>query len=373
MTIGQGEEVWEKFGHNALWFVDTLAGVDIAYNWGIFDFAQPGFVRRFLTGDTRYWVEGYPGPLLIDYYQRSDRDVLLQRLDLTPEEARRAFEYAKWNAREENKYYRYDYFRDNCSTRVRDVIDRALAGYLKQSTAETKVGVSYRSESLRLVDDLKFTQAGMDIALGQPADRELSLWESMFIPMRMRDALRTLKRRDLRPLVAEERPLYRSAEHHERPSKPSFGLSFFIVGLLLAAAFALVARFGERSPAIEKIFRIETIAWGVITGIFGLTLLGAWTATQHVFWYRNENLLQISPLAIWLAVVTGMSMRRSRWLRPAAICAILIALLGALGLVLKGLPWFRQDNIAVILLFLPAHFAIAYALWKRARPATAAA
>lgn len=370
ITVGQGEYVWEKFGHNALWFVDTIAGVDVAYNWGIFDFAQPGFLRRFLTGDTRYWVEGYPAATLIDYYRRSDRDVLLQRLNLSPREAARAYEYAQWNAREENKFYRYDYFRDNCSTRVRDVVDLALGGALKRAAATDTVPRSYRSESLRLVDDMKLTQLGMDVALGQPADRRLSVWDDMFIPMRMRDALKEVRVTQaggsVAPLVLEERSLYRSRAHRERQEKPRLGLPYLIVGLLLAAGLAITARMGERSPLADTFFRIETIVWAAVVGMLGTVLLLAWIGTQHVFWYRNENVLLISPLGLWLAVLTAMSMRRARWLRPAAICAVVIALLSALALILKGIPGFGQDNVPIVLLVLPAHLAVAHGLWRRA-------
>jgi hypothetical protein len=85
-----------------------------------------------------------------------------------------------------------------------------------------------------------------------------------------------------------------------------------------------------------------------------------------VFWYRNENLLLLSPLALWLAVLTTMAMRRDRWTGPAAVCAVLIAMLSALALILKGVPAFSQNNVPIILLFLPPHFAIAYGLWRRA-------
>jgi uncharacterized protein DUF4105 len=370
MTIGQGEQVWEKFGHNALWFVDTVAGVDVAYNWGIFDFAQPGFLRRFLTGDTRYWVEGYPGGVLIDYYRRADRDVGLQRLNLTPAQVAKAFEYAQWNARDENKFYRYDYFRDNCSTRVRDVIDLALGGWLKARTADSGQR-TYRSEALRLVDDLKITQLGMDIALGEPADKRLTVWEEMFIPMRMRDALRGIQvpgiTESMAPLIVDERTLYRSQTHQERPDAPRRWPVYALIGLLLAVELAIVGRFGERSGAAEKVFRVEAMLWAFLVGVLGLILLLAWTTTQHVFWYRNENLLVINPLSLWLGVLTAMSMRTARWLRPAAICAIVIAMLGAVALIINGLPGFPQDNLAIILLFLPPHFALAHGLWKRAR------
>lgn len=371
ITVGQGDAVWEKFGHNALWFSDDANAVDEAYNWGVFDFEQPGFLRRFLTGDTKYWVERYPGQLLIDYYKRSDRTVVLQRLNFTPAQAQRALAYARWNAREENKFYRYDYFRDNCSTRVRDLIDYALGGTLKRSTANIRGPRTYKSESVRLVDDLKLTQFGIFTALGQPADRPLSLWELMFIPMRMRDIVRgqRIGGPGGAPLAAEERLLYESRSQHERADTPTLWLPYLIIGLLLGAEFAAVGSARRRSTFADKMFRIEVAIWAIVTGLLGLVLLLAWTTTRHVFWYRNENLLLLNPIALWLAVTVLLSMRRSRFGRPAAITAMVVAALTALALLLKPIALFNQNNLALILLFLPPHIAMALGLW-RGKPVT---
>jgi len=366
LTIGQGEYVWEKFGHNALWFRDTARGIDVAYNWGIFDFAQPRFVQRFLTGDTRYWVEAYPGAALVDFYRRSDRTVTVQELNFTPQQAERAFRYAQWNAREENRYYRYDYYRDNCSTRVRDVIDYALGGALKAQTTRTRVNRTYRSESVRLVDDMKLTQLGIYAALGPRADRPLTVWETMFIPMAMRDAFRVLRAApNGAPLVLRERILYESRGHAERASVPTLWVPYLIVGLVLAAEFLAVGAAGRRTALVERIFRVEVAVWALVTGFLGLVLLLAWTSTRHVFWFRNANLLLLNPLSLFLAVTALLSLWRPRFTRAAAMLALVTAALGVLALVLKPVPGFGQQNLALVLLLLPAHLAIALGLWRR--------
>ena len=367
ITVGQGDQVWEKFGHNALWFFDDASGIDEAYNWGIFDFKQPHFVQRFLTGDTRYWVESYPGVALIDFYKSIDRGVVIQRLNLTPEQARKGLAYARWNARDENKFYRYDYFRDNCSTRVRDVIDYALGGALKARTANAPTRVTYKSESVRLVNDLKFMQVGIYTALGEPADRRLSMWQDMFIPMRMRDIVRGMRVAGAGgaavPLVADERVLYQSKRYHERADEPRLWIAYLIVGLLIAAEFFAVGRAASRAPLVEKVFRIEVLVWALVSGILGLVLLLAWTSTQHVFWFRNENLLLLNPLSLWLAVTLILSMRRERFARQAALLAGVVCAMNVIALLMKAIPAaFPQDNLALILLVLPANAAIALSL-----------
>lgn len=374
ITIGQGAEVWEKFGHNALWFFDDATGVDEAYNWGVFDFRQPGFLRRFLTGDTKYWVEAYPGGPLIDWYKRSDRTIVVQRLALTPAQAQRALAFSRWNARDENKFYRYDYFRDNCSTRVRDVIDYALAGTLKRVTAGVRGPGTFRSESIRLTDDLKLTQLGIYIALGQPADRSISLWQSMFIPMRMRDILRGTRVPAASgapvPLIAEERTVYETREHHERADVPRLWIPYLVVGLLLGAEFAAVRVARRQVRWVETVYRAEVTLWAVVTGILGLVLLLAWTTTRHVFWYDNQNLLLLNPLALWLAVTVPLARKRARMAKAAYWLAAAIAVTSFVALLIRLIPSaaLRQDNFALICLLLPANVAIALGLRDAVSP-----
>lgn len=369
VSMGEGEYYWEKFGHNALWFRDPARGLDVAFNWGTFDFNEPGFLAKVLTAEQRYWVDTVHGPLLLEFYQRSDRQVVVQRLRLTPEQAARALQYALWNAQDANKYYRYDYFRDNCSTRVRDVIDLAIGGALRRATEAQQTALTYRAESLRLVDDMPLTQFGINAALGPPADVPLSVWEAMFVPSRVRAALASVTvpgpEGGAVPLVAEERVLYQSRSHAERTSAPDLRLPYLVAGLVLGALLLVPAWLGVRSRGWDIVFRSETALWALVTGALGVVILLAWMMTRHVYWYGNQNLLLCNPLALFLAVLAPLA-GRARWRRPAAILAIVIAMLAAVALLLKGVPALRQDNLAMIFLILPAQFAIAFGLWRRA-------
>ena len=372
ITIGEGKEYWEKFGHNALWFLDRSRNIDVAYNWGTFDFGAPDFLARIIVNDTKYWVEGVPAGLLLDFYRRFDRTIEIQRLNFTPEQAHKAYDYALWNAREENKFYRYDYFRDKCSTRVRDVIDRALGGALKTWTGSTQVDRSYRSESVRLVDDMKLVQFGIDIALGEPADRRLSLWEDLFVPSRLRDAIRTVKVQangNEAPLVSQDTVVYRSKAHEERESFPELEIPYLILGLIIAVEFLVVGWLKTRWAPAPRVFLVEAAVWQGLVGVFGLVVLLGWMITQHVFWFRNENLLVANPLSLWLAVLLIASIWRPRLTRAAFIVALICAALGVLALLGKVTNILPQDNAPLILMLLPPHLATAYGMWRASRSA----
>ena len=370
ITIGQGAAYWEKYGHNMLRFVDQSAKLDLAYNWGTFDFTQPGYLRRLLIGDPQYWVDTIPTAVVFQFYRHFDRTITQQQLNLSPAQARAALDRARWNMRPEHRFYRYDYFLDNCSTRVRDLIDLAFGGAIKSASQDT-VDQTYRGETLRLLDDMRLTQLGVDIALGRPAGRKLTRWEDMFIPMRMRDALRDMRVRDstgaMVPVVAHEQVVYESRNHHERTTPPNRWLAYLAIGLLLAVELLIVGFVAERTAkkGPELAFRFEVALWALVTGLLGAVVLGAWLGTQHLFWYRNENLLLANPLSLFLVVLAPLSYWKPRLARAAGIVAGIVALAAAVALVLKGLPS-SQRNLELIALLLPPHFAVAFHLWRRA-------
>jgi hypothetical protein len=371
ITLGQGEQVWERYGHNALWIHDAARGTDRTYNWGVFDASDPRFIVRFVRGRMRYWMESVDVQRLLDYYRSSDRTITIQRLAFSPAQRLALRDFVEWNVREENKYYWYDYFRDNCSTRLRDALDRALGGALRRATAGQITPNTYRSESIRLMEGMTLTQTGIAVGLGPLADRRLSAWEEMFVPMRMRDRLREVRiaGADGAPisLVAEEREVYVSRRPPELQQAPPLLKRYAIVGAAVAAvvlASGLVALAASGAP-----FAVVAAGWSLLTGIGGVLLLFLWVGTHHLFAYRNENLFHLSPLAVALAVLAPLAVYRER-VRSAAwwLAAALIAL-SLLGVVLKALPGFNQESLFVIALVLPSHLALAWGLMRLARAA----
>ena len=375
-TFGLGQEVFERFGHNAIWVHDRVNGTDVTYDWGNFSFRQPGFLRRFLTGDTSYWMEGKDANAMVDFYRQLGRPVTLQRLSLTPGQKHELRDFLRWNALEENKYYRYDYFLDNCSTRLRDALDHVLHGALRAATDSIRTPLSFRRESVRLTDGDRPIQTGIDIALGRPADAPLTAWESFFIPMRLRDAVRGLTVPNgvggaAVPLVASEQtlePYPGTPRVAEPPTAPRLVWRLLLVGLVLAALVA-----GIRVMAVSRRgavwgLAVVTAAWSLLCGLIGVILVLAWTATRHIFWAWNENLLLLSPLSLLLVVLLPMTLLRGRATSATRAVTLAVVVLSLVGLVLAAIPG-GQENRAIVALFLPVHLAIA---WSVLRPAVVA-
>ena len=367
ITFGPGELVWERFGHNALWIHDERAGTDIAWNWGMFDFAQPDFLQRFLSGDTRYWMEGDDAYALIAAYHQVGRTITLQRLDLTQAQATALRDFVQWNSLEENKYYRYDYFRDNCSTRLRDAIDRVLDGALRRATDSVRTSFTYRGESVRLTSGLLPAQLGIDLALGRPADRPLTEWESFFIPMRLRDALRsvTIPSTTGAPiaLVSDQRTIPPTVGPTVTvPAEPpSLVLRYLVIGVVLAALAVVLRVIARSNRAAMWALALFGMLWSLLCGVIGSLLIYMWALTRHVFWAWNENLMLLSPLSLVLLVLLPAALLRSRGVGRARTVSRIIAVLGVLALLMSIVPG-GQANLAIVALVLPLHLALAWAL-----------
>jgi hypothetical protein len=381
MTFSVGDLVWERFGHNALWIHDAVTGEDIAYNWGLFDFEQPGFFRRFLTGDTRYWMGGEAAWAIVTAYTSAGRPITFQTLNLTPAQALALRDFLERNALEENKYYRYDYFRDNCSTRLRDALDRTLGGALRRATDTVQTALTYRSESLRLTEGDEPVQTGIDVALGRGADTRLTEWESFFIPMRLRDAIRIVKVPGADgtpvPLVANERVMEPPSDVWrvvEPRSVPDHTRRNLLIGGVIAALLLIFRLLSRSRRWAMWVVAVLGVVWSLLCGVLGAILLLAWVATKHVFWAQNENLLLLSPVWLVLVVLVPAALLAGRAVRRARIAAGIVAAMALIALVLALKPG-GQPTGEIVALFLPAELALVGALFLhvprriRAKPA----
>jgi hypothetical protein len=367
MTMGPGAMVWERFGHNAIWIHDPAQGTDLTYNYGLFDFRQHNFILRFARGQMWYWMAGFPAERYLEEYKRNNRSVWVQELDLPPRARLQLQEFLAWNALPENRFYHYDYYRDNCSTRVRDAIDRVVNGAVRRATATVPEAASYRFHTQRLTANDPLIYTGLLLALGEGVDRPLTAWEEMFLPLKLREHLRrvTIPGPDGRPvpLVKSERTIFLSTAPPPPDTPPNWLPGYLLVGSTVGALAWMLSR-GARGNAVARAgFLFVVAGWAVLVGLAGVVLAGLWSLTDHVMAYRNENLLQMSPLALLILPFLFGAVRGSPGRGRAAFAvAATVAALSALGLAAKLLPGFDQMNGPVIVLALPAHLGVAVAL-----------
>jgi hypothetical protein len=361
MTMGPGQRVWERFGHNAIWIHDPVHGTDQAYNYGLFDLRQQNFLLRFIQGRMWYWMQGFPAQSYVELYRRANRSVWTQELEMPPAAKRELQEFLEWNERPENRFYHYDYYRDNCSTRIRDALDRALGGRIRQSSS-LATGMTYRFHTRRLTANDPLVYTGLLLGLGQPVDRPISAWEEMFLPLALREQIRKIRVVEggmEKPLVKEERTLFESTDPPP-PADPPFLLPFYLIaGLILGSSAWGLGRAARTSRPARAGFAIGATLWGLVVGTSGLILVGLWAFTDHTAAYRNENVLQLSVLALCLVWWGPKAVSNPAAGRRAWVVALLMAGLSALGLLLKLFPQFYQVNGEIIGLALPAHLGVA--------------
>jgi hypothetical protein len=370
MTMGPGKQVWERFGHNAIWIHDPVRGTDQTYNYGLFDFHQENFLLRFIQGRMWYWMQGFPAQSYVAQYRRANRSVWVQELEIEPRARQELQQFLEWNERPENRFYHYDYYKDNCSTRVRDALDRALGGRIHESTYNSPTGRTYRFHTLRLTQNDPPIYTGLLLALGHPVDRPISVWEEMFLPLALREQVRklTVVRADGSqvPLVKSERTLFESSEPTP-PSMPPRWLPYYLIGGILVGGGAYgLATSASRSPLARRAFALIAGVWLFLTGAAGLVLVGLWGLTDHAAAYYNENVLHMNVLALPLLLLLPGLVRAERT-RAALWISLLIAAISLVGLVLKLFPAFYQINGQIIALALPAHAGIAAGIWNLAR------
>lgn len=373
VTMGPGDQVWERFGHNAIRVVDEARGVDVVYNYGMFDFAAEDFYPRFLRGDMLYWMQGFDMARTVAAYAYTNRSVYAQELNLTAEQKARLVAFLEWNAREENRYYGYDYYRDNCSTRVRDALDHALDGRLEAVLSDSATGTTYRSHTRRLTFDDLPIYTGLNVAMSAAIDRPLTAWEESFLPMRLREHVRRVRVPDesgaLVPLVVSEEVLFEADRAPVAAAPPDRRLGFLLAGVLLGGIFLALGRRTARGARGARIgLAAAGGAWALVTGALGAVIALLWAFTNHYVTYGNENLLQVNPFSLGLVVLLPLALRRgaaagSRAGRAASWLAWGVAAASVAGLLIQLLPGFDQVNGEIIALALPANVGLAAALW----------
>ena len=368
VTFGPGRIYWERFGHNAFIVDDPATGARIAYNYGVFDFEEEHFLLNFALGHMRYSLIAEPLDADLARYAAEGRSVTVQMLNLTPAQARQLAEFLAWNAQPQNADYRYDYFVNNCSTRLRDALNRALGGALARQLARPAPH-TYRFEAVRLVSPDFWLALGMDMGLGPNADGPLNLWQESFVPMVLSRALDDVAVRDTHgdtlPLVSDEQVVLPGRLAPAPAAPRELRLPLLAAGMALAALLLWLAR--GKGRFYRASFALLAVAWWLICGFSGLVLAGLWGLSDHWAAWHNENLLLFNPLCLALPLVW--------WRAPRIACllATLIAAAALTSLIIRTLPGLYQGNLAFIALSVPVHVALAMLAWRQRSVAGTAA
>jgi hypothetical protein len=362
LTMGPGEHPFFKFGHNAI-VVQAANQPAVAYNWGTFDFESPTLFTDFLRGRLTYWLSSGGANETIREYQLTDRRVEIQELDLSLEQKRTLALRLADNARPEKRNYLYDYFWDNCSTRVRDAVDSATGGRL-QAAMQGPARQTYRHHALRLTSDLLWEYLGLHFGLGRPTDLPATRWQEAFIPQVLHDELAELRvpgPTGDHPLVLQERVLVTSSRPAPPAQAPHWVHWFAVAGLLAGAALAGLGRLAVWRTLPRVAFGLLVGLVGLAGGLLGCALVFLWAFTNHLAAHANANLLPCPPFVLALApLAIGLMRGRMVSAQSTFYLAVGAAGLALIGLAAKLLPGVSQDNVDFLVFFLPLWVGIAH-------------
>jgi hypothetical protein len=350
ITCTPGAELYSVFGHNALRIVDSAAGTDIAYNFGTFNFNDPDFYTKFVLGKLQYYLSQENFNDFLNTYQYFKRGVSEQLLNLNEKEKKEIQRALFENLTEENRYYKYDFFYDNCSTRLRDIIFKTKSNQAFTPPQFVANGLTFRDHLHTYLDraEMKWTRLGIDLILGLNADRKMSVTDAMFIPEYLAKGVNATKVNG-QNLVVEENTLI--PDQQPLTARDSFLLTPFFIFLIIS--ILMILPLGNRIPVYGKFQNVLQKVVFISSGLLGLLMLFLWIGTDHQTMTNNLNLFWAFPLHL---VLVFKENNLPGWLKGYS------KIYSALVIVLLLVAVFVPGLIAFALY--PLMIAMAYRTWE---------
>ena len=314
LTCGAGEDFYTSFGHSAIRITDPVKGLDLVYNYGTFDFGTPHFYWKFMRGQLDYQLSRTSYAEFIDEYEWYSRPVSEQRLTFESGQVQNLFLLLETNYLPEYRHYRYDFLRDNCATRVRDIVYSAWAqDTVLQRTAEPR---SYRQLlATCLKDSMEWWHLGIDLLFGLPTDHRCTAPERMFLPAEMEAELAQCTTTGIWTAPAIVEPSHALLTKGRTPLKASFPP--VVAFALLLAVIAVLTVCAHRFSFKPVVFNVIDRVFFIVAGLCGLFLCFMWFGTDHWCTQWNLNILWLSPLLILIAIRLERSPRWALWLQEA--------------------------------------------------------
>ncbi|MCL1818441.1 MAG: DUF4105 domain-containing protein [Spirochaetaceae bacterium] len=368
-VFGPSDKIFVWWGHAALIVEDTQTKSARVFDWGIFSYPSDNFLWDFVHDRVKYRCR--VGPCDLSEYFGEDRDIVTYTLNFDADGKRAVLEYAENTVLPENCYYEYHQFRNNCSTGIRDIIDRGTGGQLKAWASSAPGRLNFRNHARRFSWHSPAADWLLNFLMGQSLDGPGTVWDQMFLPVEIARAISDFRftghSGDSRKLVTAAEVLNTTKTRHPVLQAPrGLFVPSLAAGLLGAGLFACIAGFRKKFP------RAGRIAWGITQSLAGLA---AGAAGSLLFFGRfflnndyireNWNLLFVNPLLLAvfpLGIIAACRAPRKdgsafaeKCLRVLWTCVFAACLF---TIIMKALPWFYQENLDAQALVLPVACAV---------------
>lgn len=318
LTCQPHDEVYSLYGHTAIRYHELKpGGLDLAFNYGVFDFKRPHFVARFVFGLTDYELGAYPYKYFVLEYRRFGSMVTEQVLNLTDEEKLALHDALAINLRPENKIYRYNYFYNNCTTKARDIIESCINGKIEYTEREDYTP-SYRDMVHSMTRNNPWSRFGNDLLLGIKADRKTDLRQQEFLPGNLLydfDHAQIYKEGTYRPLIKERRIAVPAGV---QIIESGFPLTPLACAAILLVVGIVIFFFEWRK---KRVFVLWDVLLMIATGTIGIVLT-LMLFSQHPTVSLNLQIILCNPLP-WLFLWPVIRRRQTRYWKITAILAVL--------------------------------------------------
>ena len=350
LTCSPGDELYSTFGHSALRITDSATNEDIVYNYGTFNFDEPGFYTKFIRGKLLYYLSTQDFISFKQDYEQEKRSMVQQVLNLGCNEKQKMVQLLHQNLLGENKFYKYDFLFDNCTTRLRDLLEKAADSPVHFSPIINE-GTRFRQLIHAYLDmgDHQWSKLGIDLLLGAKTDAVMSNKQAMFLPDYLEKGFDSGRMAATPVVLSKDDVISLPAEKYQTNFLTD---PVFIFSLLLVVI--LVMSLSKNEGVKRSLYGFDGFLY-FITGFAGILILFMWFGTDHVMCRNNYNLLWAWPTH---AVMAFFIHSKKQW--PKKYC-IVTAVFNLLVL----LAWFffpQQMNpafIPIILLLIIRSYAYA--------------
>ncbi len=295
LTIGPGTSLNDAFGHSAFRIKDPIKGIDLVFNYGVYDFETPNFYLKFAQGKLNYLMGVNYYEDFFENYVAQNRTIKEQVLNISLIEKQKLFDYLLNNYKPENRAYLYEFFFDNCATKIRDVIEITSNYGVEFETPKDLKSLTFRQLIYKNVQKNSWGSLGIDVALGSVIDKKATAYEYMFLPEYIYEFFNnTYFPISDKPLVKKINILYE--KQGKTPSNTFFLSPLMVFGLL--SLFMLFVTFKDYKKNTQSKWLDVTLF--SFTGIIGILVLLLWFATDHKGTHQNYNLLWAFVLNIFV-------------------------------------------------------------------------
>lgn len=377
-VIGPGDELYFWWGHIGLVAEDKATGQARFFDWGVFSFENENFFVNFAFGRLLYTCAVTRAELNYNFYIHTNRDITLYTLDLPPDRKEAVLRFAENNMLPENRDYAYHHFRDNCATRIRDILDVALEGRFRAEYGNAPGRFTLRQHVRRHTWHSPLFDWLLNFLMGQGIDGPITVWDDMFLPseiaLRAGEFSYAAPDGGVKKLVssvevvnrAAGRPAVLDVPRRQWPRELVFSLLFSGVIVL---SFVLKGK--------ERGYRVFT---GILQSLLGLFFGAAGSVlffmtffTNHDYTFRNSNILFVNP-PLLAAIPLGLIFAFTKKERKRFICIqvsralwVYVVLGGLLTMLIKLSPSFYQRNQVDQALVLPLALTMVFLLFTLGR------